>query len=67
MENKKIAERLIKLRTDRNLSQAQVARDLNLDRSTICLYEAGERIPNDANKVKLAKYYDVSIESIFFK
>lgn len=66
MKVNKIAEKLANLRNEKGISQSKVAKDLGLDRSTICAYEAGTRIPSDENKIKLAKYFKVSIESIFF-
>lgn len=59
-----IAERLIKCRGDK--SQALVAKDTGIAPSTISMYENGERIPRDSNKVILAKYYNKSIQELFF-
>nr|DAE59471.1 MAG TPA: hypothetical protein [Caudoviricetes sp.]DAK89788.1 MAG TPA: hypothetical protein [Caudoviricetes sp.]DAZ21113.1 MAG TPA: hypothetical protein [Caudoviricetes sp.] len=30
------------------------------------MYECGERIPRDSVKVKLAQYYEKTVQSIFF-
>ena len=43
-----------------------VASDLNISQSAICMYETGKRIPRDEIKIRLAEYYRVPIESIFF-
>lgn len=66
MKDNTIAERLKNLRLEKGVSLTQVASDLNLDKSTISHYEIGDRVPTDANKIKLADYYGVTIESIFF-
>ena len=66
MKDNTIAERLKNLRLEKGVSLTQVASDLNLDKSTISHYEIGDRIPTDANKIKLAEYYGVTVESIFF-
>ena len=66
MKDNTIAERLKNLRLEKGDSLTQVASDLNLDKSTISHYEIGDRIPTDANKIKLAEYYGVTVESIFF-
>ena len=66
MEENKISDRLKNLRLKKGVSLTQVANDLNLEKSTISHYENGDRIPTDANKIKLAEYYGVTVESIFF-
>ena len=65
MDAKKIAKRLIDLRGDR--SQEEVAAAVNISRSALAMYETGERIPRDEIKVRLARYYNSNIETIFFK
>ncbi len=60
----KIGRRLRKLRGDK--TQAQVADDLGISVSAVGSYELGERIPRDKLKVKIAKYYDTTVEAIFF-
>ena len=64
MNKKRIGEKLKKLRGEQNL--VTVARAVGISPSAISMYENGERIPRDNVKVKLAKYYGVSVASIFF-
>lgn len=64
MNAKVIAKKLIELRGDR--LQGDVADAVGISRSALSMYEAGERIPRDEIKVKLARYYGLDIESIFF-
>ena len=59
-----IGKRLSELRGER--SQEQVARDNNLSLSAYTKYERGERIPRDEVKIRLAKYYNMSVQDIFF-
>lgn len=59
-----IAERLIECRGDK--SQALVAKETGIAPSTISMYENGERIPRDSNKIILAKYYNKTIQELFF-
>lgn len=61
---KTVAERLIECRGD--ITQAQVAEDTGIAPSTISMYENGERIPRDSNKVILAKYYNKTVQELFF-
>ena len=44
----------------------EVANSCNISRSAISMYENGKRIPRDDIKIKLANYYNVSIEEIFY-
>lgn len=64
MNAKAIGEKLRKLRGDR--SQAEVAKALGITQAALSAYETGIRIPRDELKIKLAAYYGVTIESIFF-
>ncbi len=43
-----------------------VAKAIGLSTSAIRNYENGLRIPRDKVKVKLAKYYNTTVESIFY-
>ena len=64
MNKKAIGERLRKLRGKRTLES--VAKDIGISTSALGMYENGQRVPQDHIKMKLAGYYKVSIESIFF-
>lgn len=66
MDNIKIANKLKDLRVLKNKTQHEVAGDLGISRSAIDNYERGIRVPRDEIKVKLANYYGVGVESIFF-
>ena len=48
-------------------SWAKTAKEIGITPSALANYESGIRTPRDQIKVKIAKYYGVSIESIFFK
>ena len=50
---KRIAEILIKLRRDHNMTQVQMAKRVGIAQSTYGMYESGDRIPNDENKIKI--------------
>ncbi len=64
MDNLKIAENLRNLRGDK--SQREVADAVGVTAMAISLYESGERIPKDEIKVRLAKYYNTTVDAIFF-
>lgn len=60
----KIGERLTALRGDR--SREAIAEALDVSASAIQMYENGKRIPRDEVKVRIAEYFEASVESIFF-
>ena len=59
-----IAEKLLKARG--NKKRADVAKDIGISLSAISMYETGARVPRDEVKVKLAEYYGVSVQELFF-
>ncbi len=59
-----IGQRLKALRGDK--TQREVAQKLNLTSMAISQYEQGERIPTDNIKLALARYYNKSVEELFF-
>ena len=64
MNNKVMAEKLRKLRGNR--SRQEVAEACGISVSALAMYEAGERVPRDEIKIKLAKFYNRSVSYIFF-
>ncbi len=64
MDSKAIGKRLIKLRGDK--SRKEVSDALNISCSALSMYENGERIPRDEIKIRIAEYYDTSIEALFY-
>ena len=54
--------RLKKLRTEKNISQLKLALDLNMNQNSISRYETGEREADYATLIKIADYFDVSID-----
>lgn len=59
-----IAERLIELRGSR--TREEVANAIGVSVSALGMYEQGRRMPRDEIKVKFAKYYKKTVQSIFF-
>ncbi|MBE6654092.1 MAG: helix-turn-helix transcriptional regulator [Ruminococcaceae bacterium] len=54
--------RLSELRKKRGISQLKLAMDLNMNQNSISRYENGEREADYATLIKLADYFDVSID-----
>ncbi len=59
-----VAERLIQARGDRK--REEVAAAVGVSLSAITMYECGERIPRDETKIKLAEYYNTTVQALFF-
>lgn len=55
-------ERLLELRKDRNISQARLAKELEVSSGVVCLWETNRSEPTAPNIVKLAEYFDVSAD-----
>ncbi len=64
VDAKTIGNRLKKLRGGRKMED--VSNAIGISRSALSMYECGQRIPRDEIKVKIATFYNTSIETIFF-
>lgn len=64
MDSKKIGKLLTELRGDKKLPE--VAKALGLSPAAIRQYECGNRIPRDDIKEKIAKFYDKTVQEIFY-
>ncbi|MBO5009382.1 MAG: helix-turn-helix transcriptional regulator [Clostridia bacterium] len=54
--------KLKELRKERKISQLKLAMDLNMNQNSISRYENEERQADYATLIKLADYFDVSID-----
>lgn len=59
-----IAKRLTELRG--NIPRELVAKECDITVSALSNYENGIRVPRDEVKLRLAKFYKKSVQSIFF-
>ena len=64
MNSKIIAKRLKKLRGKK--TQAEVAEACGITPQAYANYESGLRIPKDIHKIAIAKFFDTTVESLFF-
>ena len=58
----KIGDRIKTLREAKGLQQLELCAILDIEQSTLANYESGRRIPNDEIKIKIANYFDVSLD-----
>ncbi|WP_258088149.1 helix-turn-helix domain-containing protein [Weissella fangxianensis] len=54
--------RLKELRKAKGLTQHQLANELGISQQSYARYEKGDREPNIATLIKLADYFDVSVD-----
>ena len=62
MSTMELSKRLKEIREEKGLSQRELAKLLNIDKSTVAKYETGERSPDADMIVKLADFFDVSTD-----
>lgn len=62
---KKFAERLLELRTEKGWTEAKVAQCLGVSAISYLHYEKGQRIPSLSIIVKIAQLCDVSTDYLF--
>ena len=54
--------RLKELRKERGISQLKLAMELNTNQNTISRYETGEREPGINELIRIASYFNVSVD-----
>lgn len=64
MDKKAVGKRLVRLRAKR--SQAEVCKAVGITQQALSAYETGLRMPRDGIKIKLANYYNRTVQYIFF-
>nr|WP_309101650.1 helix-turn-helix transcriptional regulator [Fredinandcohnia onubensis] len=64
MDKQQIGKTLLKLRGD--IPREKVANDIGISVSALQMYENGQRIPRDEIKVRIANYYQKTVQDIFF-
>lgn len=64
MDNEKIGKYILKLRTDANLSQNQLAEMIPISRQAISKWERGENAPDSQTLIRLSEIFNVTIDSL---
>lgn len=57
--------RIKDFRNKRNLSQADIAKIMNIKQNTFSQWETGKRIPNILQGIKLAEILETTVESLY--
>lgn len=63
----KFSERLRQLRTARDLSQMEFAKQIKISKSSVNMYERGEREPGLETLEKIADYFNVDMDYLLGK
>ena len=56
------ADRLLELRKERNISQANLAKSLGVSFSVVCYWETDRSEPTAQNIVKIAEFFNTSAD-----
>lgn len=64
MKNNFFGQRLKELRLDKNMSQRELGKIFNVCNQTISFWETGSREPDLDMLVEIAKFFEVSIDSL---
>lgn len=59
-------KKLRELREQRGETQEKTAKCIGISKSALNMYERGERVPRDEIKVKIAAYFESTVQDIFF-
>lgn len=60
-------EKLKKLRNEKELSISQIAEAVEVTKSSWAMYERNERTPRDEVKVRIVKFFGVSLIWLFYE
>lgn len=63
-QQKKIGKTLRLLRGE--MTQEEIANALKVTKSAWAMYERGERMPRDEVKMRIAKFFNKSVEELFY-
>ena len=66
-QTKMVGKYLRKLRLNKDIRQAELAKHLGITEQAYSAYERGLRIPRDETKLKIAELYGLTVDDIFFR
>ena len=59
-----LGEKLLKLRKEKNITQEQLAEQIDVTRQTISNWELDETLPNTEQLKKISKVFEISIDEL---
>lgn len=60
-----LTNRIKVLRAEQNITQEELGKACGLSRQSINAIEKGKFIPSILSAIKIAKYFDISVEEVF--
>lgn len=66
MDSKVIGDRIRRLREDAHITKRFLAKEIGVSYSAMCKYESGLFIPADDVKIRIANYFCVTVQNLFF-
>ncbi|MDU2670623.1 MAG: helix-turn-helix transcriptional regulator [Clostridium sp.] len=57
-----LSDRIKQLRKEKNLTQPELGKIIGMGKTTVSMYETGNSTPGDDIKLKMAEYFNVSID-----
>ena len=66
VDGARIGKRIREMRIQREMMAEDLGKELGTSSSAINMYECGQRIPRDEIKIKIAEFFGVPVESIFY-
>lgn len=60
-----LSNRISVLRAERQMSQSDLAQAIGVSRKTISTVEVGRFVPSTVIALKIARFFDVPVESVF--
>lgn len=67
MDAKKIGQKIRTMRKEKKLSVDALAKGIGTSASAVLMYEAGQRVPRDEIKIKIADFFERTVEGIFYR
>ena len=66
MDNNYIGDNLRYLRSKKGVTQTEVAKAVGIPVTTYNAYETGQNVPRDEVKLRIANYFNRTVQFIFF-
>jgi len=60
----KFEEKLLQLRKEKELSQENLAKDLNVSRQSVSKWESGQSLPDIENLIRLSDIFKISLDDL---
>ena len=62
-----LGDKIKTLRTSNNMLQQDLANALSVSKSTVAMWETNKRIPDTSTLIKIAEYFDVTVDYLLGK